>query len=226
MIRLLFAAAVILATATPAAAQLYLVDDTTGRITAYTEQASPAAVAGSTWVAGSTINPSDPRAITGGTWDGTTWTPPAPPSAAATIAMRRATLARLVVRNWLRFVTVELQADDMVRIESQTEALTRALLLDANLSDDATYAVILAEAQTSGGSFLRYAGTQWYAGATGYYLPPLFPDGNWRLRTIHGAIEDGTATDESTPGVRQAAIRGNTDAALNWPIELHRLASP
>ena len=236
MIRLA-AFALVLALAVPVGAQSFLVNDTSNAITAYTEQTNPAAVTGSTWVLESTIRAATPPGATdpilpGATWDGTTYTAPAGEASAVTVATRKARLARLILENWTPYLSPALKAADRKRLESQIDALVRTIIINSNVITNTVYDILLAEAQVSGGSFLRYAGDQWINDTNGYYrttgTPAFFPEGSWRIHTIHQAINGGTATNGGTAGVSLSSAAETTTAAasFNWPIELHKLASP
>ena len=202
-------------------AAMYLVNDSTHVITAYTAQTIPAPVKGSTWVKDATLHAAGaPHSIKpGSTWDGVTFRQPVTTRTPEQIAeTRRRVVARHLLENWIPFVHVSLRDADMEKLTSQIEAMMRALLVDANVTTDSTYAVLLAEAQTSGGSFLRYAGDQW----RGYYQTA----GPWRLHTIHDAIRDGVAINGNTAGVAWPDVAGSADPSLNWPIELFKLTMP
>ena len=156
------------------------------------------------------------------------YTAPAQLTTVQVRALRRATIAQNIEKNWLPAANgalLEGLPATAKRLRTQIEAMIRVMVVDGSIDDH--YATILAESQLSGEDFILYAGDEWDNDTDGFYRDDIFPNGaSWRFHTIHDAINSKTATENGTGGLLHNSIGRQPGAStFNWAQELRKVVT-
>ena len=168
----------------------------------------------------------------GGTWVVTgsigVYTQPAGRTTAQTRDVRRAILARNILKNWLPAANAALAESYPVvskRLRLQMDAMARVIVQNDTVENH--YDAVLAESEVSGYDFVLYAGDAWHTATGGYYDTSgstPYPDGSWTFHTINQNLA-GSPTDGDTNGTSHSGITRFTNE-LNWMRELWKFANP